>query len=215
MKHLQPPSPGTIWQEGKFPAFRSKLTSALTWLLHHKSDHIIHLVKILQWLPISFRGKINILKMVYKALLGLPPAPPLWPHLLLPSLSLSPQQPPWPLRYSSNAPGMLPQDPLPGMLLSYTYIALNLLQVFAEMSPPHEPSWSYLKLKPSSHSLQHSYTPFCFIFLHRPCHQLTQHINRLVSCLSSPSRMEVPRKQLFVSVLFAVEPSGCRTMPNI
>lgn len=147
MKHLQPPSPGTIWQEGKFPAFRSQLTSALIWLLHHKSDHIIHLVKILQWLPISFRGKINILKMVYKALLGLPPAPPLWPHLLLPSLSLSPQQPPWPLRYSSNAPGMLPQDPLPGMLLSYTYIALNLLQVFAEMSPPHEPSWSYLKLK--------------------------------------------------------------------
>lgn len=88
-------------------AFKSKLSSSLTWLLHHRSGHTIPLLKILQWLAVSFRWKkLEPLQWSTSSRHMVCPAPPLWPYpywLLLRSLHTSNAS----LHFSSHTPGML------------------------------------------------------------------------------------------------------------
>lgn len=176
----------------KLSTFKSKLSSTLTCLFYQKSHHI-PLFKILQWLPSSFKGNANILEMIYKA--------PIWSAPTHTSLTSS-QFTNFPfihstpatqdsllflkhcrhahshlktlcLGYSSPTCKWLIFSPLSSFCLNITFLRAFLI---------------YLKLRP-----QFPYPPVlpiplsCFIFLHSPCHHLTQCINSLV-CLSSPTR---------------------------
>lgn len=91
-------------------AFKSKLSSSLTWQLLRKSGHTIPLLKILQWLSRSFRGKIKALKMVHEALptgSSHSPSPPSSPT----NFPFAHCTPATMACFSSNTPGVLVPQP--------------------------------------------------------------------------------------------------------